>query len=94
MLNKDLEFINTLQTQLKSLAASIKKIEKLNNQASAKISDHSTKQWSKIHADLNYECMYRERLKTEIARTFKGSILDVSLEEKIYNPSAFHSYKG
>lgn len=92
---KEIELIDLMIDRLKSLKSSIKKKDKISDKAFNMNPQNSTpRQIQKASTDLNWQCMEVDKGKTEIARIFKGSCLDVDTGEKEYNPSGFHKYKG
>ena len=89
------EFIDDLIKKLRALKSSIKKKDMLSDKVmEANPLNNTPKQIQKAHTNLNWQCMQIDKEKTNIARTFKDSFLDVDTSEKEYNPSPFHSYKG
>lgn len=49
--------------------------------------------YNKMSTQLNWACMELEKARTNFARAFKGSDIDVDTSEKTYKPSGFHEYK-
>ena len=91
----ELEQIDIMIAKLKEIKASIKKRDKLSDKAfNMNHITHSIKAIQKTNTNLNWECMHLDKCKTGFARLFKGSLFDVSTDEKEYNPSGFHKYKG
>ena len=91
----ELEQIDIMIAKLKEVKASIKKRDKLSDKAfNMNHTTHRVSQMQKISTNLNWECMHLDKCKTDFARLFKGSVLDVSTDEKEYNPTGFHKYKG
>lgn len=91
---KEFEQINDMLSLLKLIKTSVNKREKLSNKAfEMNTKTHTNKQISKIITNLDWECMNIDKLKTDFARKFKNSVLDVSTEEKTYKPTGFHEYK-
>jgi len=91
----ELEQIDIMIAKLKEVKASIKKRDKLSDKAfNMNHTTHTIKQIQNTNTSLNWECMHLDKCKTDFARLFKGSVLDVSTDEKEYNPTGFHKYKG
>jgi len=91
----ELEQIDIMIAKLKEVKASIKKRDKLSDKAfNMNHTTHTIKQIQNTNTNLNWECMHLDKCKTDFARLFKGSVLDVSTDEKEYNPTGFHKYKG
>ncbi len=91
----ELEQIDIMIAKLKEVKASIKKRDKLSDKAfNMNHATHTIKQIQNTNTSLNWECMHLDKCKTDFARLFKGSVLDVSTDEKEYNPTGFHKYKG
>lgn len=91
-MNQELEYIDIMIARLKALKSTINKKDKQSDKT-FKMSSHSLKQLQKADVDLSWLCMQVDKEKTDFARAFKGSILDVGTEEKEYRPSGFHTYK-
>lgn len=92
---KEIEFVNCMIIKLKSLKSAIKKKEKLTAKSfEMNYTKNSERQMQKVNTDLNCTCMNIHKTKIDIARDFKGSILDVEIEKRNYNLSKFHNYKG
>ena len=90
----DLELIDQLISRLRILKSTIKRKNKLSEKSINLTPANATqKRIQKVHADLNWECMYVDQRKTDVARLFKNSVLDVHTGEKTYCPSPFHKYK-
>jgi len=88
---EQLEYLTKL---LKQINQDSKKIEKLSEKARNTNFQNSTpKQTQKASVNLNWACLSLDKSKTDFARAFKGSCLDVNTEEKEYNPSGFHHYR-
>lgn len=91
---EELNQIENMIEALRRLRASIKKKDKLSEKLfNMDYRNHTPKRIQSVNADLNWECMNIDKEKTNFARIFKGSCIDVGIEEKQYNPSGFHSYK-
>ena len=91
-MEKEMQIIDKLQFQLKQLKKSLLKREFLNDKF-LNNQGMSEKQIEKMNAELTWLCMNIDKEKTDIARTYKGSEIEVGTEEKEYNPTGFHSYK-
>lgn len=90
----ELQKIDELLDTLKYLKNSVKKKDKLSEKAmNTNHRTHTQRQIEKANVNLNWQCMEVDKIKTDFARKFKGSFLDVSTDKKEYNPSGFHSYK-
>ncbi len=90
----ELELIDLMISQLRTLKASLKRRDKKSEKVRLLTPRNATpKRIENANADLNWECMEIDMQRTDIARTYKNSVLDVSTEKKTYNPSAFHSYR-
>ncbi len=90
----EIELIDSLISTAKYLKTAIKKRDKLSEKAfNMSRYTHSPRQIEKTNVDLNWQCMEVDKIKTDFARLFKGSLVDVGTGEKEYNPSGFHSYK-
>lgn len=92
-----MEKINQIKHAMKLLnevRACQNKVDKLTEKTLCMSPQNSTqKSIQREHTNLNWACMHLDKAKTDFARYFKGSLLDVSIESKDYNPSGFHSYK-
>lgn len=89
----EIEYIDNLIIKLKSLKQSIKKIDKLTEKSmNMNFYDNTKRQRWKINAELDFECINREKIKTDIARLFNNSFLDVWIEKKVYKPNWFQEY--
>lgn len=76
---KELEIIEQMIYQLKRLKKSIQKRDMLN---STFLNNTTTtpKQREKINTELTWLCMEIDKEKTNIARTYKGSSIEVGVE--------------
>ncbi len=91
----ELEFIDEMISKLKRIKSAIKKKDNLSEKAfNMDFRKNTQRQIEKANTNLNWQCMYLDKEKTELARFFKGSFLDVDTSPKEYNPSGFHKYKG
>lgn len=91
---EDIKLIENMINHLRTLKSDIQKKEKLSTKLrDTQLCDVSPKRIEKMNTDLNWQCMNIDKKKTDIARLFKGSMLDVSTDEKEYNPSGWHNYK-
>jgi len=90
----EIELIDNMILRLKALKSAIKQKEKLSNKLFEMNHSNSTeKQIKKMSTDLNWNSMAIEKAKTEFARIFKNSFLDVDTGEKEYKPSSFQNYR-
>lgn len=89
----ELEEIENLLTRLKAVKQSIKKRDRLFDKAT-EWRVRSPRQVQKIDNEFNWEAMRLDQFRTEFARAFRGSTVDVSPKKKEYNPSGFRKYKG
>ena len=90
----DLKKLDELLQALKTVKAELKRKDRISEKAGKMTTYNSTpRRFQNVYADLNWACMEYDMAKTRFARAFKGSFLDVSTDEKTYNPSSFHSYK-
>lgn len=90
-MEKELE---TLSSLLKALTNAVKDKNKKSKRAfDLRMGNASPKQIQKASTELNWCCMYIEKLKQDFARAFDKSSINVGVEEKEYNPSGFHNYK-
>lgn len=88
---KENETISQLISKLKSLKTSISKRDLMSDKLFNL--DLKSPQRQRLNASLDFECINIDKLKTDIARLYKGSDIEVGKEEKQYNPTGFHSYK-
>ena len=91
----EMESIDNMILRLKALKSAMKQKEKMRDKLFEMDFANSTeKRRRKMSADLNWNSMAIEKAKTEFARIFKNSFLDVDTEEKEYKPSSFQNYRG
>lgn len=91
---KQIEEIEKMIALIKEVKSCIVKKDKLSDKAFNLSPRNATpSQIDKATSSLNWSCMELDKAITNFARQFKGSLLDVSTEEKEYNPSSFHKYK-
>ena len=90
----ELELIDSMISQLRILKSTIKWRDRISEKTQNLFPQNATqKRIQKAHANLNWACMEVDQRRTDVARLFKGSALDVGTEEKTYRPSPFHTYK-
>jgi len=90
----EIELIDLMISNLRTLKSTIKKRDKLSEKVRSLSPLNATpKRIQNANADLNWACMAVDQRRTDVARLYKGSALDVGTEEKIYRPSAFHTYR-
>ena len=90
----ELELIDKMISQLRTLKSTIKRKDKISERVRSLSPMNATpKRIQKGNADLNWACMDVDQRRTDVARLYRGSALDVGTEEKTYRPSAFHTYK-
>ena len=91
---KELALIDSMISQLRTLKSTIQKRDKISEKVRSLTPMNATpKRIQNSTADLNWTCMEVDKLRTDVARLYKGSSLDVGTEEKIYRPSPFHTYR-
>jgi len=89
------EQADLLIAMLRGVKSEEKKKEKLSLKSSTMdYQEQTQKQMQKVSTDLNWQCMYLDRIITDFARVFSVSKFNVDTGKKKYNPSSFHSYKG
>lgn len=92
---KEINEIDNLIQSLKYVKSNLLKKNKLSKKAyEMSYTSNTQRSVQKASVNLNWQCMELDKAKTNFARMFKGSLVDVCVEEKEYNPSGFHSYKG
>ena len=90
----ELETIQKVKDALIALEKQYKKFKKLSDKsANVKPFDVTQRQWDKIQANLNWEAMYLEQRKIDLARAYKGSSIETGTEQHDFYPSSFHHYK-
>lgn len=93
-LEDEFKKIDLVYSQLKNLRSemliTIKKSEKAFN-----LKGMTPRQIDRVTSNLNFQCMHLEKCRKQFWKIFTENreIFDVSLEERDYNPSGFHSYK-
>lgn len=93
--NKELQKIENVLHALKHLKSELSKTQKMS-QKCFELSNASVRQNDRANTNLNWQCMHLDKMRKHCWRTIVESkdVLEVSLEDTIYNPSSFHSYKG
>lgn len=90
----DMEQVDILLKPLKAVKSSLKRKDRLSKKRrEMSPENHTPRRIQSAEADLNWECMNLDKAKTDFARMFQGSVVDVDTGEKVYNPSGFHKYK-
>lgn len=89
----EIEKIDEVINRLKQLKKEINTKEKLSQKAL--YCDGTPRQRMKASTALNWQCMHVDKVRKSVWKSIKeAEFLKVSLEEREYNPSGFHSYKG
>lgn len=90
----EVEVVEQMISRLKAVKSHLIKRKAMSEKrANMTHENNSPRQFGKAEADLNWHCMSLDQRIVDVARFYKGSFLDVSTEEREYNPSAFHKYK-
>ncbi len=89
------EHIDDLISQLREIKKANNKRNKLSEKAfNLDRNNNTPKQLERASNNLIWACMDLDKQVTKFARSFKESPLNVSTEEKEYNPTGFHRYKA
>ena len=93
--DKEIKDIDSIIVSLKALKIKINKVHHLSNKRlDMSTQNNSRKQIENMDAKLNWDCMYLDKSRVAVSKLIQNSELLVSIEEREYNPSSFHSYKS
>ena len=92
--DKEIKDIDFIISSLRALKIKINKVRHLSiKRFEMSTKNNSRKQIENIDAKLNWDCMYLDKHRVAVSKLIQNSDLLVSIEEREYNPSSFHSYK-
>lgn len=90
----DLDLINKALEIMKRIKSHQQRVTKLSEKRTTMSgTTHTRTAIQNAEASLNFECMYLDQAKTDLARLYKNSTLDVGIGEKDYYPAPLHHYK-